>query len=191
MEGNNMLTHCGTQPIETKRLILRPFRIEDWKAMQENWVSDNEVQAWYAEPVYETEAEIKGLLQQYISGYEKEDYYRWAMILKDTNECIGQIAYFLVNSESHFGEIEYCVGKAFQNRGFVTEAMWQIVDYGFKRVHFNSVRISHCSTNIPSRRVIEKLGFIKEGALREIIFADDQYMDRVYYSILQREWKLV
>ncbi|NOW04193.1 GNAT family N-acetyltransferase [Clostridium beijerinckii] len=40
--------------------------------------------------------------------------------LKETNECIGQIAYFLVDNNNNFVEIEYCIGILFQRKGFVT-----------------------------------------------------------------------
>lgn len=99
MEGEkDMLTHCGIQIIYTERLTLRRFIYEDWEAMQKNWVSDPKVQRMYGEPVYETKEEITGLLGKYIEAYEKQDVYRWAIILKESNECIGQIAFFMVNS---------------------------------------------------------------------------------------------
>lgn len=183
-----MLTHCGTQRVETERLVLRRFELSDWKDMNQNWVSDHDIQHGYCEPTYETEEEIKGLLNSYISKYETNEAYRWAIILKENNQCIGQIAYFLVDSNNHFGEIEYCVGKAFQNKGYVTEATKAIIDYGFERINFNKVQICHRANNLPSARVIEKLGFHKDGVLREFFYRDGEYIDRVYYSILRREW---
>ena len=93
-----------------------------------------------------------------------------------------------MDSNNHFGEIEYCVGKAFQNKGYVTEATKAIIDYGFERINFNKVQICHRANNLPSARVIEKLGFHKDGVLREFFYRDGEYIDRVYYSILRREW---
>jgi len=183
-----MLTHCGTQRVETERLVLRRFELSDWKDMNQNWVSDHDIQYGYCEPTYETEEEIKGLLNGYIGKYETNETYRWAIILKENNQCIGQIAYFLVDSNNHFGEIEYCVGKAFQNKGYVTEATQAIIDYGFESINFNKVQICHRANNLPSARVIEKLGFHKDGVLRDFFYRDGEYVDRVYYSILRREW---
>ena len=76
-----MLTHCGTQRVETERLVLRRFELSDWKDMNQNWVSDHDIQHGYCEPTYETEEEIKGLLNSYISKYETNEAYRWAIIL--------------------------------------------------------------------------------------------------------------
>ena len=111
---DNMLNHIGTQTIETDRLILRQFKYSDDDAMLKYWIADEKIQSMYSEPVYTTKEEVKELLDKYISSYAKDDYYRWAIISKDNNECIGQIAFFLVDSKNHFAEIEYCIGSDFQ-----------------------------------------------------------------------------
>ena len=101
-----MLTHIGTTTIETERLLLRRFEYSDDDTMLKYWIADEKIQSLYSEPVYTTKEAVRELLDKYISSYEKEDYYRWAIILKETGECIGQIAYFLVDSKNHFAEIE-------------------------------------------------------------------------------------
>ena len=65
------------------------------------------VKMLYEQGLTDEEEAVKELLTKYITSYEKEDYYRWAVILKETGECIGQIAYFLVDNKNHFAEIEY------------------------------------------------------------------------------------
>lgn len=88
-----MLTHIGTDTIETERLILRKFKISDDEAMLKYWIADEKIQSLYSEPVYTTKAEVDELLEKYINSYQKNDYYRWAIIEKNSGECIGQIAY--------------------------------------------------------------------------------------------------
>ena len=75
-----MLKHCGTQTIESERLILRQFCYEDDNDMLTYWISDPEIQSLYSEPVYTTKDEVKALLDKYIGSCEKDDYYRWAII---------------------------------------------------------------------------------------------------------------
>ena len=86
-----MLTHIGTDTIETERLILRKFKISDDEAMLKYWIADEKIQSLYSEPVYTTKAEVDELLEKYINSYQKNDYYRWAIIEKNSGECIGQI----------------------------------------------------------------------------------------------------
>lgn len=183
-----MLTNIGTMKIETERLILRRFRYTDDDDMLKYWISDPKIQSLYSEPVYRTKQEVKELLDKYIHSYEKNDFYRWAITLKKTDECIGQIAYFLVDSNNHFAEIEYCIGSLFQRKGFATEATKAVIQYGFDKIHLHKVQICHKSINLPSRKVIEKCGFTYEGTLRDFFYQDGKYIDRLYYSMLRDEF---
>ncbi len=135
------ISACGTQRIETERLILRAFCYEDADSMLRNWAADDEVQEMYGEPSYKTKEEVTGLLDKYIGRTQSGYYYRWAVILKKTGECIGQVAYFFVYANNHFAEIEYCIGTAFQGRGYATEATKAVIDYGFDMIGLNKVQI--------------------------------------------------
>ena len=159
---------CGTQDIETDRLLIRAFRSEDAKSMMRNWISDDYVQRMYGEPAYKTKDEVDRLL-------------------KESGECIGQIAYFLVDTDNNFGEIEYCIGKAYQGRGYATEACKAVIDYGFDKIGFNRVQICVRPTNTASNKVIDKCGFTYEGTLRDYFLIDGKYEGRKYYSILRNE----
>ena len=103
--------------------------------MLKYWVADEKIQSLYSEPVYSAKEEVRELLDKYISSYEKNDYYRWAVIEKTTGECIEQIAYFLVDNKNYFAEIEYCIGSDFQCKGFATEATKAVIAYGFDRMN--------------------------------------------------------
>ena len=185
-----MLTHTGTQTIETEKLILRCFEYSDDDAMLKYWIADEKIQSLYSEPVYTTKEEVKKLLDKYISSYKNSDYYRWAIIDKVTEECVGQIAYFLVDSKNHFAEIEYCIGTAFQRKGLATEATRAIIKYGFEKINLHKVQICTKTINKPSQRVIEKCGFTYEGTLRDYFFMDNKYVGRLFYSILRGEFEL-
>lgn len=184
-----MLTHIGTDTIETERLILRKFKISDDEAMLKYWIADEKIQSLYSEPVYTTKAEVDELLEKYINSYQKNDYYRWAIIEKNSDECIGQIAYFLVDSKNNFAEIEYCIGSDFQCKGYATEATKAVIKYGFNKINLHKVQICTKTINKPSKRVIEKCGFTYEGTLRDYFYMDGEYVGRLYFSMLKSEFE--
>ena len=181
--------HIGTDTIETERLILRKFKISDDEAMLKYWIADKKIQSLYSEPVYTTKAEVDELLEKYINSYQKNDYYRWAIIEKNSGECIGQIAYFLVDSKNNFAEIEYCIGSDFQCKGYATEATKAVIQYGFDKINLHKVQICTKTINKPSKRVIEKCGFTYEGTLRDYFYMDGEYVGRLYFSMLKSEFE--
>ena len=183
-----MLNNVGTKEIVTDRLILRRFNHNDADDMLRYWVSDPKIQSLYSEPIYSTKQEVDGLLDKYISLYEKPDYYRWAVIEKDCQKCIGQIAIFLVDGKNHFCEIEYCIGSKFQRRGYATEATKAVIDFAFSEINVHKVQITHKENNVASKGVILNNGLMYEGTLRDYFFMEGKYVNRLYYSILRDEW---
>lgn len=185
-----MLNNIGTKTIETDRLILRKFEYCDAEKVLENWASDEELQSLYSEPVYKSIKEVKELISKYIENYKNFKYYRWAVTLKNNNECIGQIAYFMIDEKNHFAEIEYCIGRKFQGYGYATEGTKAVIGFGFKNINFHKVQICHKDKNEKSKRVIEKCGLKYEGTLRDFFFIknENKYASRLYYSILKEEY---
>ncbi len=184
-----MLNHVGTQILHSERLILRPFRYTDDDDMLSYWVSDPKIQSLYSEPVYTTKEEVKELLDKYISSYQQHDYYRWAIIEKESSICIGQIAIFLVDSKNHFCEIEYALGSKFHRKRYGTEAVKSILSFCFNEVHFHKVQVCHKESNTASQGVIRKCNFTYEGTLRDFFFVDGKYVSRLYYSMLKEEYE--
>lgn len=142
----------------------------------------------YSEPVYTTKQEVKELLDKYITSYEKPDYYRWAIIEKQSQICIGQIAIFLVNDKNHFCEIEYALGRKFHRKGYATEAVNAILDFSFNQVNFHKVQVCHKEGNLASQGVIRKCKFTYEGTLRDFFYMNGGYVNRLYYSMLKDEY---
>lgn len=183
------MEHLGTFTIETENLFLKKFEYEYADSMLKNFIADEYIQKMYSEPTYKTKDEVKGLLDKYISSYSNLDYYRYAIIDKISLECIGQIAFFLVDTKNNFAEIEYCIGTNYQKRGYATQATKALIDFGFNKIKLHKIQICCKTNNIPSRRVIEKCGFSYEGTLRDYFLMDGIYVGRNYFSILESEYK--
>lgn len=150
------MKHCGTQPIETTRLLLRAFTNEDCENMVKNWIANSKVQFEYGEPVYRTISEARELLNEWIKNYSHLDFYRWAIIEKESSENIGQIAFCRVYSDCKIAEIEYCIGESFWGNGYANEALAVVIEYIFKHTDFHRLEAYHRIENNKSARVLEK-----------------------------------
>jgi len=185
----SMVNNTGTIALETDRLLLRQFQYADSDDMLKYWISDEKIQSMYSEPTYKTQEELRPLLDKYISGYQKEDYYRWAIVEKGSDLCIGQIALFFVSTANECCEMEYCLGSDFHRKGYMTEAVNRILQFCFEDVNFHRVQVSHNSLNRASKGVIDKCGFVYEGTFRDYFCMNDEYVSRLYYSMLKGEWE--
>ncbi|MCR5793894.1 MAG: GNAT family N-acetyltransferase [Solobacterium sp.] len=187
-----MVTHTGTATIETERLVLRRFTYADIDSMLRNWIADEQTQWDYGEPYYPTAGAVRELFDtKYIVSYSREDYYRWAVIEKASGECIGQIAYFSVDTGNEHGEIEYVIGPAFRGKGYATEMTKAVIAYGFEKIGFHRVEIDCRPANEASRRVIEKCGLTYEGVFRDFFLRKDRFEGRMVFSILKEEYEAI
>ncbi|WP_280818640.1 GNAT family N-acetyltransferase [Paenibacillus ihuae] len=173
--------------IETDRLKLRSFTLQDAGSMYMNWINDPEIQRNYGEPVYESIALVEELLQKWILFYAREDFYRWAVILKDMETCIGQIAFYHVDSEHHQADIEYCIGQAFQNEGYASETLRAVIQYIFAHTRLHRLQAYHRGRNTVSGMVLKKANMKYEGTLKESFYYSDtgEYDDKHYYGIVK------
>lgn len=183
--------NVGTQVIETERLVLRKFTKDDADDMFNNWINDKEVQSNYGEPVYESIEAAKELLDKWIIQYENCFFYRWAIILKENNECIGQIAFCSINLNCSYADIEYCIGRNYQRKGYASEALSGVIKFTFEKTGLNRLQAFHRGRNISSGKVLQKSKMKYEGTLRQTMFYPEtnEFDDKIYYGILKEEYK--
>lgn len=185
-----MLKHVGTQKIETERLILRKFEISDAEKMFENWTNDSENVKYLSWNAHKNANETKKILTDWISNYSKNNYYRWAITLKDTGELIGGIDIILILEHIDCVEFGYVLSKKFWNKGFMTEALEATQKFMFEKVNAHKIQARHDTKNSASGKVMVKTGMKLEGVLRESDKSNKgEWVDMTIYSILREEWK--
>ena len=184
-----MLTHKGTQTIETSRLILRRAILEDAEPMFLNWASDPEVTKYLTWPTYEKVETAYQILDLWASEYEKPNYYQWMIVPKELGEPIGSISVVRQNDRVEEAEIGYCIGSRWWHRGIMTEALNAVIDYLFTEVGMNRVAARHDPNNPHSGGVMRKCGMKYEGTHRACDRNNQGICDATQYAILRSEWK--
>jgi ribosomal-protein-serine acetyltransferase len=101
----------------------------------------------------------------------------------------GIIGFHGVDWMNKSTEIGYWIGEEFQGRGIVTNACRSLVHYAFSEYRLNRVQIRCATGNKKSIALIERLGFIKEGTIRQAEFLYDHYVDLLVYGMTADTWK--
>lgn len=185
------MEHKGTKQIETERLLLRPFTMNDAPAMYKNWASDEEVTRFLMWPFHKELAVSESVLQEWTKNYCKKDYYQWAIVFREfCDEPIGSIS--VVNTidetvkKAHIG---YCIGKTWWHRGITSEALKAVMDFLFDEVGVNRIEARHDPRNPNSGAVMKKCGLRFEGTLRQSDWNNQGVCDASYYALLASERK--
>lgn len=185
-----MVTHKGTQTIETDRLILRRFRIEDAQAMYDRWASDPEVTRFLTWPVHADANATRQLLAYWTAEYEKKDNYQWAITIKAQDDLpVGSIAVVSHDDSARKAEIGYCIGRVWWRQGITSEALSGVIRYLFEEIGMERIEAKHDVNNPNSGAVMEKCGMRKEGVLRRAGVNNQGIVDLCVHAVLKDEWK--
>ena len=183
-----MLHHKGTVTIETDRLILRPFAMEDAEAMYRNWASDDEVSKHLTWPTHTSVEISKMVLTDWISHYPEPDFYNWAIVLKENGpEPIGNISVVGINKEVDAATMGYCMSRAHWRKGIMAEALTAVIAFLFDELGFNRIEADHDPNNPASGRVMEKSGMRHEGILRQAGRSNQGIIDVSRWAILKSD----
>jgi len=182
------MEHIGTMELNTERLILRRFSINDAENMIKNWANDDDVTKYLTWPTHNSIEVTKYVLKDWIKNYENNDFYNWAIILKEINEPIGSIGAVEKNDDIKMVHIGYCIGKNWWNKGIVSEALNELIKYFFEKVGVNRIESRYDPANENSGKVMAKCGMKYEGHMKQADKNNQGIVDAVYYGIIAEEY---
>ena len=113
----------------------------------------------------------------------------WAIEHKGDRKVIGAIGYQPGIVPGVRGEIGFALARPYWGQGLMTEAVREVIAFGFKVLGLNRIQARCKVENPASARVMEKVGMTFEGVLRESSFSKGRFLDLKIYSILRREWR--
>ncbi|MDL2234484.1 GNAT family N-acetyltransferase [Ruminococcaceae bacterium OttesenSCG-928-L11] len=184
------MEHLGTQILETERLLLRPFVLEDAPAMFKNWAGDPEVTTYLMWPTHTDEGVSRAVLEDWVSQYADKAYYQWAVTLKSNGgEPIGSMSVVKRDDRVEMAHIGYCIGRPWWRQGITSEALAAVMAYLFEEVGVNRIEARHDPRNPGSGKVMVKCGMRCEGTMRQADWNNQGICDTVFYAILREDYQ--
>jgi ribosomal-protein-alanine N-acetyltransferase len=173
--------------LETQRLQLRAIHPSDARGIFEVY-SDPKVAQFYDFDPYTTMNQSHQLIERLTYWFQNDVAYRWAMISKTNGELVGTCCLDTFHPAYQRCNLGYNVRSSEWGRGYATEAVKKVIDYAFEHGvgrPINRIEAVTLVDNAASERVLEKLGFEKEGVLREYGFWKGKYHDMHMFSLLR------
>ncbi|MDQ0233335.1 GNAT family N-acetyltransferase [Metabacillus malikii] len=173
--------------IETKRLILRKITKDDAKSIL-IYLSDKEVMKYYGLAPFTSINDALDEISWYQSIESNKTGIRWGITIKERGIVIGSCG-FHNNVSQHFRtEIGFELSRDHWGKGIAYEALEAIISYGFEHMNIHRIEALIEPPNLRSLRLIEKLGFIREGLLRHYEYTNGKFDDLYMYSLLKQEF---
>ncbi|WP_019419567.1 GNAT family N-acetyltransferase [Paenibacillus sp. OSY-SE] len=167
--------------VTTDRLIIRSFECEDWPAVLE-YTSNISNMKYIPEGVFNEET-VKEFIRKNIGDQARN----FPVVLKDNGKLIGHIVF-----HEYFGKHTYEIGwvfnPSFHSQGYASEAALSILKNGFEEMNLHRIIATCQPENLPSYRIMEKIGMRREGYFKKCIPYQNEWWDEYYYAILREEW---
>lgn len=170
--------------IETERLLLREYTMDDFEALYEI-LSDSDTMQHYPAPFDENRT--KKWITWNLDNYEKHGFGLWAVVLKETGEFIGDCGITIQNIDGEMlPEIGYHIHKKHWRRGFAKEAARSVRDWVFQNTRYDTVYSYMKYTNVGSFSTAIAIGMKK---VKE--YSDPKNVISYAYVITRSEWEAI
>jgi ribosomal-protein-alanine N-acetyltransferase len=173
--------------LTTPRLVLRPLRDSDAEALFAVF-SDPAVMRYWSTPPWVDLAQARRKIADDAAGHAAGEHLALGIVRRDDGRLIGRCTLFDRSPGCRRAQVGYGLAASAWGRGFATEAVTALLDHGFGALDLNRVEADIDPRNTASARTLERLGFRREGVLRERWIVDGEVSDSAIYGLLRREW---
>ncbi|MGC3860566.1 GNAT family N-acetyltransferase [Micromonospora chersina] len=176
-----------TPTLHTTRLRLRPFDDADAGDLFALHSNAHVLRYWDAPP-WTDRGRSDGFITACRRMAEEGTGARLAVDRVSDGAFIGWCGLTRWNPDYRSASLGYCYGEAAWGHGYATEAARALLRWAFDTLDLNRVQAETDTRNVASARVLEKLGFVREGTLREDCVVNGDVSDSWVYGLLRREW---
>jgi ribosomal-protein-alanine N-acetyltransferase len=186
MESTDLFDFGPFPRLTTRRLALREILETDAADVLVCW-GDPEVQKYNAEPLRDLDA-AHAFIGEVHARYAARKEVMWAVTLREREGVLGFVDLHEWNRYHRRAEIGYSLARAWWGQGFASEYVQAVIGFGFKHMNLHRIEALTIADNLRSVRMLERLGFRREGTRREYSWEDDgTFHDSAVYGLLEQE----
>jgi len=173
-------------PLRTTRLELRPLRNPDVTALFAIH-SDPQAMRYWDATIWTSDERGRAMIARDLAAANR-DYLRVGIAPAGGGEIVGTCALWRIDAQCRRAEIGYILHPELWGRGYMREALSALLGYAFRELDLNRIEADTDPRNERSTRLLEALGFAREGLFRERCIVDGEVSDAAMYGLLRREW---
>ncbi len=170
--------------LETERLLLREITQDDREDIFECF-SNEELLKHYGQEAFVDIKQAEALIQFFSSSFKEKKGIRWGIERKGVKGLIGTVGFNMLSFKHKRAEIGYELHPDYWRKGYISEAVTRILQYGFSDLGLTRIGAVVFTENDASNLLLKKLGFEREGVLRDYIVQNGTAHDTYVYSLLK------
>ena len=182
------MTSFSDVTLQTARLTLRPMAPPDTGAIFA-MRSDPVVQRYGSHPPWTDRKTAAEYIERNVRAMAAGEHVQFAIVLREDGVVVGTCTLFHLDEPCRRAEVGYVLLPSQWGHGYANEAVTALLDWGFETLALNRVEADIDPRNAASARALERLGFTREGHLRERWIVGGEVCDSLMYGLLAREWK--
>jgi RimJ/RimL family protein N-acetyltransferase len=174
--------------ITADRIALRWLTEEDVPALFAVFSEPEVMRYWSSLPLEEI-GEAGELLAHIQDGFRRGALFQWGIARRADNGVIGTCTLFHPDPNNRRAELGYALGREHWGKGYMREALTALLGYAFGELNLHRLEADVDPRNASSIKTLERLGFLREGYLRERWLVGGGIQDSLFYGLLRSEWQ--
>jgi RimJ/RimL family protein N-acetyltransferase len=174
--------------ISANRVCLRWLTDEDVNSLFSIFSDPEVMRYWSSLPLADVE-EASKLLADIRDYFRQRILFQWGIARKTDDRVIGTCTLFHIDRDNRRAELGYALGREHWGKGYMQEALTALLSFCFGELNLHRIEADVDPQNVSSVKTLERLGFQREGYLRERWLVGGGIQDALFYGLLRREWQ--
>lgn len=173
--------------IDASRVSLRWISSSDTDAFFAIYSHPEVMRYWSTPPLADREV-AANLIKKIHEDWKRRIILKWGVALRTDDRLIGSVTLFNLDFNHRRAEVGYALGRDYWGQGYMNEALMALLKHAFEVLDLHRVEADVDPRNAASIKTLERLGFKREGYLRERWQINGEIQDAFFYGLLRQEW---